>query len=135
MLDPEAKKRYNEKLAFHSEELPDPYAVTDEKWVDDIITWISVEYGDIYSDLIDSRGRYTKESLKAFKSLEAYNYFVSGRVRTVYLYKPSEQSRYAILIAEVNPSQKSPNDPHETWVIVCKKDGIILSGHCKCKAG
>ena len=134
-LDPEAKKRYKEKLAFDSEELPDPYAVPDEKWVDDITKWPSIEYGDIYNYLIDLKGRYTKESLKAFKSLEAYNYFVSGHVRTVYLYEPSEQSKYAILMAEVNPSQKSPNDPHKAWVIVCKKDGEIMSGHCKWKAG
>ena len=104
VLDPETKKRYKEKLAFDSEELPDPYAVPDEKWVDDITKWLSVEYGDIYNNLIDSRGCYTKESLKAFKSLEAYNYFVSGHVRTVYLYEPLEQSKYAILMAEVNPS-------------------------------
>ncbi len=94
-----------------------------------------MEYGDIYNYLIDSKGRYTKESLKAFKSLEAYNYFVSGHVRTVYLYEPSEQSKYVILMAEVNPSQKSPNGPHKAWVIVCKKDGEIMIGHCKCKAG
>ena len=47
VLDSEAKKWYKEKLAFDSEELPDPYAVPDEKWVDDITKWPSVEYGDI----------------------------------------------------------------------------------------
>lgn len=93
-----------------------PYAVPDEEWLDDITKWPSVQYGDI-NYLIDSKGHYTKQSLKAFKSLEAYNYFVSGHVRTVYLYEPSEQSKYAILMAQVNPSQKSPNDPHEAWVV------------------
>ena len=36
MLDPEAKKPY---LAFESEELPNPYAVPDKEWVDDIAKW------------------------------------------------------------------------------------------------
>ena len=104
VLDPEAKKLYKERVAFDSEELPSLYAVPDKKWVDDITKWLSIVYGDIYTYLIDSRGRYKKESLKAFKSLETYNYFVIGHVRTVYLYEPSEQSKYAILMAEVNPS-------------------------------
>ena len=51
MLDPEAKKQYKEKLAFDSEELPDQYAVPDEKWVDDITKWPSIGYEDIYNYL------------------------------------------------------------------------------------
>ena len=120
VLDPEAKTQY---------------AVPDEEWMDDITKWPSVEYGDIYNYLIDSKGRYAKDSLKAYKSLEAYNYFVSGHVRTVYFYESAEQSKYVVLMAEVNPSQKSPNNPHKAWVIIHKEDGQIMSGHCKCKAG
>jgi len=134
-LDLEAKKRYKEKLKLESEELADPYAISENEWCDDVTKWPSVEYGDIYNYLIESEGRYTKESLKAYKSLEAYNYFASGHVRKVYYYESSSRSKYVVFKASVNPSQKSPIDPHETWVIVRKKDGQILSGHCKCKAG
>ena len=84
---------------------------------------------------MESKGRYTRESLKAYKSLETYNYFVSGHVRTVFFYESSTRSKYVVLKVSVNPSQISPNDPHEAWVIARKGNGEILSGHCKCKAG
>ena len=119
--------------------MADPYALSENEWCDDITKWPSVEYGDIYNYLIESKGSYTRQSLKAYKSLEAYNYFVSGHVRTVYYYESSTRSKYAVLKASVNPSpspsQKSLSDPHEAWVIVHKENGQILSGHCKCKAG
>ena len=135
MLHYEAKKRYKEKLSTESEILPDPYSLFEEEWIDDITKWPIIEFGDIYNYLINSTGRYTKDSLKAYKSLEAYNYFVSGHVRTVYFRESSEQSKYAILMAKVNPSQKSAANPHEAWVITCKEDGQVMSGHCTCMAG
>ena len=70
---------------LESEELEDPYALSEEAWSDDFTKSPNVELGDIYNYLIDSKGRYTKESLKAYKSVEAYNYYISGHVRTVFL--------------------------------------------------
>ena len=40
------------------------------------------------------------ETLKAYKSLEAYNYFYNGHVRTVYCYA---HDRFVIMKAKVNP--------------------------------
>ena len=82
------------------------------------VGWPSVEYVGIYNYLIESKGHYTNESLKAYKSLEAYNYFASGHVRKIYYYESSSRSKYVIFKASVNPNQKSPNDPHEAWIIV-----------------
>ena len=134
-LDYEAKKRYKEKLVLEFEELTDPYALPETAWRGDITKWPNVEFGDIYNYLIDSKGRYTKESLKAYKSLEAYNYYASGHVRTVYYFESSEQSVYAVLKAKVNPNQKSPTTTHEAWVVIHKGNGQVLTGHCNCKAG
>jgi len=60
-------------------------ALPQEEWVDDVTKWLTVLYGDVYNYLIESKGQYTQQSLRAFKSLEAFNYFVSGHVRTVFL--------------------------------------------------
>ena len=135
MLDYEAKKRYKEKLSTKSEILPDPYSLFEEEWIDNITKWTSIEFSDVYNYLINSTGHYTKDSLKVYKFLEVYNYFVSVHVQTVYFHKSSEQSKYAILMAKVNPSQKSAANAHKAWVITCKEDGQMMSGHCTCMAG
>ena len=105
-LDYEAQKRYIAKLTVGEEDLPDPYGIPDGMWLDDTTKWPSLEFGDLYMYLIESKGSYTKENLRAYKSLEAYNYFYNGYVRTVYYYGVSS-SKFCILKAEVNPSQKA----------------------------
>jgi hypothetical protein len=47
----------------------------------------SIEYGDIYSYLINRDSAYTGQSLKAYKSLEAYKYFVAGFVKEAHCTK------------------------------------------------
>ena len=53
----------------------DPYELSSEHWVDDVSFWPPVEFPNIYVYLIDTPGEFTREKLKAFKSLEAYNYY------------------------------------------------------------
>lgn len=56
----------------------------------------NILYGDIYSYLIDRTSYYTKDSLKAFKNLDAYKYFVSGFVQDVHITKTTVD-KYLIL--------------------------------------
>lgn len=79
-----AKKRYLEKLKEGGFILEDPFSIQDDQWTEDLSQWPELEYGDIYGYLIDTKGIYTKETLRAYKSLDAYNYFFNGYVRTVY---------------------------------------------------
>ena len=53
----------------------DPYQVPENEWVDNVAVWPLVEFGSIYSCLIDSTQEFTKEKLKVYKSLEVDNYY------------------------------------------------------------
>ena len=56
--------------------LVDPFVVEEEKWKDDVSLWPAVEFGQIYTYLIDSPGQFTREKMKAYKSLDAFNYYI-----------------------------------------------------------
>jgi len=122
-------------LLLQCEKVPDPFSLAEDKWVDDVRRWPQVEFGDIYTYLIETKGEYTKESLKAYKSLEAFNFFHSGYVRTVFYYECSHSSKVAVLKAEINPSQRSQDKPHSAWVTLLKENGSVVTGHCTCMAG
>ena len=57
-LDYEAQKRYIAKLTVGEEDLPDPYGIPDDMWLDDMwlddmwlddtTKWPSLEFGDLY---------------------------------------------------------------------------------------
>ena len=86
----QAHKRYTDKLKISGVTLPNPYSIDQGLWTEDVLTsWPTLEFGDLYSCLVDSKGMFTQESLRAYKSLEAYNYFFNGYVRTVFYYDGS----------------------------------------------
>lgn len=91
-----------------------PYELPLEAWVDDITTWPPLEFPDIVLYLITTPGEFTRERLKAYKSLEAYNYFASGWVGTCYIY--SVNSEFCVLKAGVRSSQRTTDPPHRPWV-------------------
>ena len=74
------KVRYERKLqvvfAESGMEVIDPYFIAKEKWKDDVYLWPPVEFGQLYTYLVDTPGPYTKEKLKAYKNLEAFNYYI-----------------------------------------------------------
>ena len=77
-------------------------------------------------------GVYTKTSMKNFRSLEAYNYAVSGWVGVIYHHVTS--SGVFLFKSEVKPSQRLNDEPHHPWVTT-KPDGEVLNAHCDCMAG
>ena len=134
-LEVPAKDRYLHKVRLLGlDEDGDLYAAhNEEKFIDDLSLWPPVEYGHIFCYFIDRPGVYTKHQLLQWKSLEVYNYFLSGHVRMVKLWVLSSASS-CILKAIVNPSQCSPEDPHPAWVAM-KRNGHIVTAHCRCMVG
>ena len=83
-LSKEDFRRYQEKLKLTTgKQLTDPYLLKD-KWSDDIASLPEIAWRDVTEHLLDTPGMYTKESIKAYKSLEAYYYFVCGHVQNCY---------------------------------------------------
>ena len=82
--------------------------------------------------LIKSPRVFSNEAMENYKSLEAYKVFVSGWVQTVkHMVLPTG---VVILKAEVRPSYKTRNQPHQPGVAINKRVSIVI-GHCICMAG
>ncbi|CAC5358530.1 unnamed protein product [Mytilus coruscus] len=92
--------------------------------------WGPLPVSDRYSISI-----FTKESMKAYKSLEAYKYVVSGHVRVVLSHQISNDCAYVALSSKVTPSQRARDKPYELWVYLEKKIGTVYCAHCTCMAG
>ena len=93
----DSKERvYLEKLKFLGLDTC-PYIIPASEWIDNVRLWPPVAYPDVYNYLIENSGQYTRESLKAYKSLEAYNFVISGWVKPLHILKAD--SRYNILIS------------------------------------
>ena len=60
-LDYAAQKRYFKNLFFDAEVLPDPYRISEDQWLDDVSKWPSLDFGDLYVHLVDTKGAFTKE--------------------------------------------------------------------------
>ena len=134
-LDKIAKERYREKLQKLGD-LADPYLERsrgDHTSIDWQL-WPEVEYPDIYNFLIATPSLYTGDCLKAYKSLDAYNYYASGWVDNVKVFTiPSRPGTY-LITARVKHSQKLSATPVKLWVAV-EQQGMVVCAHCTCMAG
>ena len=78
---PEVQKRYQEKLDHIAGE--DPYSVDRELLSSDPDIFPEVTYPDIVNYLIFNPSPCTKDDLKSYKGLAAYNQFLMGWFREV----------------------------------------------------
>ena len=111
-----------------------PYQIPSIAWKNDPTIWPGLEIPDIYVCLIETPSAFTRVSLKNRKSLEAHNRFISGWVRTVYLYQKLG-SNLLILKAKVMPSQRLNETIHLSWVAINLKGTSVQVAHCICIAG
>jgi hypothetical protein len=133
-LDAVAQERYRQKLTVDGVIIEDPY-INSSAWEDSITKWPSVEHGNIHNYLINTPGVYTKEAMQAYKSLDGYNFFVSGHVQACLYNEVTKDSSVCVMKTKVTPSQRIRDKSHEPWAIIHKTAGYVVSAHCTCKAG
>ena len=93
-LSEEDNKGYLAKLTLPTgEQLPDPF-IFHSKWSEDVSLLPVITYPDIYHYLIEYPSLFSKESLKAYESLECYNFFVSGHVQNVYYHEVKKKKMF-----------------------------------------
>ena len=96
-LSEEDKKGYLAKLTLSTgEQLPDPF-ILHSNWSDDVSLLSDITYPDIYHYLIEYPSQFSKESLKVYKSLESYNFFVSGHVQNVCYHEVEKESKFCFI--------------------------------------
>ena len=130
------RERYISKLHYweFTEALPDPHDLN-IGWIDDPTEWPDVSFGDVYQYLIETPGRYTNTSLKAYKSLDAYEYVKSDHVQPILYHPVSEESPFCSVKSKIAPSQRLRDKPHQPWVCLSKESAAVVCAHCTCMAG
>ena len=129
-------KRYHEKLVVNGKRLPDPYYQVTE-WKKDLSCLPCVTFPDIFVYCVLRTGMHGADEMKAYRSLEAFNYFESGFVQELLTHKVQEGAKTVMFVkASVLPSQRvgQKAQPYVAWAL-CEASGTILTGHCTCMAG
>ncbi len=83
--------------------------------------------------MIFRQSPYTRQELKALKTLESYRYHEAGFVLELKHWFNTVNLFY-LFRSRVKHGQKQNDTPLKVWVAV-KPDGEILFGHCVCMAG
>ncbi|XP_034046938.1 uncharacterized protein LOC117528417 isoform X2 [Thalassophryne amazonica] len=122
-LDKDARQQYLAKLEAARLELC-PYTQPEGVWKDDPKTWPKVEYGDIYSYLINSPGPFTHNQMKYYKSLDAYCFFRSGWVQT--MYSQITPNGNTVFKAGVQPDQQTNCPLHSPLGECCSHIAAVL---------
>lgn len=133
-LEADDQQQYTKKLTLNNGRiLEDPFSIT-EGWIADITRLPDISWPDIYTYLIETPSEFTKDKLKAYKSLSAYNFFLSGHVQDVYFYDAKQNFCY--VKTSVLPSQRQGlnQNLYNVWVVM-HMTGWILCGNCTCMAG
>lgn len=135
-LSNEAKDRYRQKLTFRGGELPDP--------LDDDVVRFSFSSGskilppvsttDIFIYLVEGVCFYTKEQFKNYRITDAYNSFLSGKVKQLASFKVCEHGESVVIIAATVEASQALSKTYRPWCIV-NGDGNVVSAHCTCMAG
>ena len=103
-LQKEDQLKHKRKLTLTNVQLlPDPYGIA-ENWKNDEKVMSDVSWGDMYdmyNYLVNSPSEYTHDNLKAYKSLEAFNFFVCNHVQDIYYNDITKESEFCSIKTKV----------------------------------
>ncbi len=125
--------RYFQKLKIDDKvELQDPLNQTLRRqlFTQNVKRLPEITYPDMYHYLVETECVYTREAVKAYRSLDAYNYFVSGKVGSICSYNVDD---VYLVFGEVGASQ-TLSKTYSAW-FVAKVTREVISGHCTRMAG
>ncbi len=128
------RENYFIKLTLSDgQQLPDPSGITE--WEEDVTKWPDVQWPDIHLYLVEKPSVYTREKLRAYKSLNAYNYVMCGHVQSIQHHDIDPE--FCVLRSKVLPSQRQGHktEMYDAWAIVNRKENYILTANCTCMAG
>ena len=114
-LGKEDKIRYKEKIT-----LSDRTTITDlyglwNNWKNNVSLLPGISWAHIYNYLINMPSAFTHENLKAYKSLEAFNFFVCNHVQNVFYHSISKESKFCCVKTKVKGKMCDLKNPCE-WV-------------------
>ncbi|KAM7299602.1 uncharacterized protein ISCGN_020168 [Ixodes scapularis] len=93
--------------------------------------WPSIRIPDIFYYLVHTKA-CDLQDVKAYRSLESFNYLQSGWVGNLSVHQIDEE--FSFVRGQITPSQSVNQAFHTAWV--CAKDcGEIVTGGCTCMAG
>ena len=100
-LKKEGKAKYKRKLTLTNVQfLPDPYSIV-ESQKGDVKLMPHVSWGDMYNYLVNSPTEYTHDNLKAYKSLEAFKFFLCNHVQDIYYNKIAKKSEFCSIKTKI----------------------------------
>ncbi|RDD45061.1 hypothetical protein TrispH2_002946 [Trichoplax sp. H2] len=135
-LDISQQFQYDRKLTPSKEErLPDPFTL--KNWKRDINLLPNVAWLDIYKYLVDTTSEFTQDTVKAYKSLKAYSYFLCGHVQDIYYHDIEVECQFCFVKSKILSStlQGKKAEFYHAWICTNKKSGSILTANCTCKSG
>ena len=134
-LNNSAKKRYKQKIS-ELKILNDPLAMDENNFdlTTDVTKWPDISFADIFCYLIIYPSQYSQGSLKAYKSLEAYKYVISGLVFNVQVKSIGENCLVVARVRHGQSQSQFSKTPNHSWLGI-SADGSIINGHCTCMAG
>ena len=101
-LEPNDAQCYIKKLTLTAGEcLCDPYTLVAEELEENINTFPDITWRKVTEYLIETPSLYTKESMKAYKSLEAFDYYVCGHVQQCFYHDIYSACKFCFIKSNV----------------------------------